>query len=61
MEERRGRRKKIWREQRSIYVGESSRSLHERAVEHARDYCKSHEDSHMLKQWVGAHKSEPST
>ena len=36
-------------------VGESSRSLRERAKEHHRDYAKKGEDSHMLKHWAGAH------
>ena len=42
----------------SIYVGESSRTLHERSVEHHRDYSKNKEDSHMRKHWEEAHKSD---
>ena len=43
----------------SIYVGESSTCLQERALEHQKDYKKGHEDSHMLKHWVGAHRDQP--
>ena len=39
----------------SIYVGESSRSLHERSKEHHADYRKNQEDSHMSKHWSEAH------
>ena len=43
------------RDEPSIYVGEGSTSLQERALEHQKDYKKGHEDSNMLKHWVGAH------
>jgi hypothetical protein len=39
----------------SIYVGESARSLKERAGEHQRDYDSMKDDSHMLKHWTAAH------
>ena len=42
----------------SIYVGESSRSLQERSLEHHNDYLKKQEDSHMLKHWGESHKEE---
>ena len=38
-----------------IYVGESSRSLHERAKEHVADRDNLKEDSHMVKHWVCDH------
>ena len=38
-----------------IYVGESSRSLRERAKENHRDYAKKEEDSQILKHWARAH------
>ena len=40
-------------------AGESSRSLQERAVEHARYYRKSNEECDMLKDWARAHRGEP--
>ena len=39
----------------SIYVGETSRSLMERAREHHADYRKNKEDSHMTKHWANSH------
>ena len=39
----------------SIYVGETSRSLMERAREHHDDYKKTKEDSHMTKHWANSH------
>ena len=41
----------------SIYVGESSRTLHERSSEHFRDYRKNAEESHMIKHWSTHHKN----
>ena len=46
------------RELPSIYVGETSRPLKERAGEHVSDYNKGAEDSHMLKHWSLSHKNE---
>ena len=43
------------RELPSIYVGETSRGLMERAGDHHRDYNKNKDDSHMVKCWVAAH------
>ena len=37
------------------YVGESSRSLHERSKEHNRDYAKNSDDSHMYKHFTNTH------
>ena len=34
-----------------IYVGESARSIYERASEHKRDAEDNSEDSHMVKHW----------
>ena len=42
----------------SIYVGESGRSLYERAGEHWRDYRSGAEDSHILKHWTNHHQSQ---
>ena len=42
----------------SIYVGESSRSLHERAGDHWRDCRNKLEDSHMFKHWMTAHHDD---
>jgi hypothetical protein len=40
------------------YVGESSKSLKERAKEHHADFSARHEDSHMLKTWTGSHQGQ---
>ena len=42
----------------SIYVGESGRSLHERAKNHWDDFASRKEDSHILKHWVNHHSSQ---
>ena len=42
----------------SIYVGESGRSLHERAHKHWRDFEARQTDSHILKHWLVHHKGE---
>ena len=39
----------------SIYVGETSRSIFERAAEHWKDARGQHEDSHMYKHWAIHH------
>ena len=39
----------------SIYVGESGRSLHERAKEHWSDFESRSGDSHILKHWLNHH------
>ena len=41
---------------RGIYVGESSRSIYERAREHVADREKQHEDSHQVKHWLTSHE-----
>ena len=38
-----------------IYIGESSRSLHERSLEHLRDARKFSKKSHIAKHWMLAH------
>ena len=38
-----------------VYVGESSRSIHERALEHNGDYQGQKDDSHMMKHWLTSH------
>ena len=40
-----------------IYVGESSRSLHERAFEHVQDAKSFSAKSHIVKHWMMAHPS----
>ena len=42
-----------------IYVGESSRSLHERALEHVRDAQSFSAKSHIVKHWMNSHPSLP--
>jgi hypothetical protein len=39
----------------TIYLGESSRSLHERSVEHHRDADAFSNKLHMIKHWVMSH------
>ena len=43
-----------------IYIGESSRSIHERAVEHVRDAKTFSTKSHIVKHWMTSHPSLPS-
>ena len=38
-----------------VYVGESRRSLYERAGEHIADARSMNEDSHMVKHWATSH------
>ena len=42
-----------------VYIGESSRSLHERAVEHVRDAGAFSAKSHIIKHWMTSHPSLP--
>ena len=39
-----------------IYVGESSRSIYERAKEHQADRNKNSEESHQIKHWLTSHE-----
>ena len=39
-------------------MGETARSLHERAKEHRRDAEKQSEDSHMIKHWRTDHQDQ---
>ena len=48
------KRKESTRRQ-GVHVGESSRSLHERAKEHWAAYAAKAEDSYILKHWVNHH------
>ena len=41
----------------SVYIGETSRSVYERAREHWDDFRKGDEDSHILKHWAIHHAS----
>ena len=43
-----------------IYIGESSRSIHERVVEHVRDAKTFSTKSHIVKHWMTSHPSLPS-
>ena len=42
-----------------IYVGESSRSIHERALEHVKDAQSFSIKSHIVKHWMTSHPSLP--
>ena len=50
-----GKEKKDRKDERGVYIGESSRSMHERAKEHVADRVSMQEDSHMLKHWLCDH------
>ena len=39
-----------------IYIGESSRSIHERSLEHVKDAEKFSHKSHIIKHWLRDHK-----
>ena len=39
-----------------IYVGESARSMYERACEHQADRVSMKEDSHVIKHWLSSHQ-----
>ena len=41
---------------RGMYVGESSRSIYERAGEHETDMKKRSEESHQVKHWLSSHE-----
>jgi hypothetical protein len=47
-------------EDEGIYIGESSRYLHERALEHVRDAQAFSAKSHITKYWMNSHPSLPS-
>ena len=47
---------KALKDGRGIYVGESSRSLYERAKEHEADRQARSEDSHQIKHWLTEHQ-----
>ena len=38
-----------------VYIGETSRSLHERAVEHVRDAESFYPKAHIVKHWMSSH------
>ena len=42
----------------SLYIGETARTGHERGLEHRRDYGKETEDSHMTKHWLVEHPGQ---
>ena len=48
-----------FRKQPGVYVGESSRSIYERAGEHHRDAQGQKEDSHIFKHWKTSHPELP--
>ena len=39
-----------------VYIGESSRSLYERALEHVTEGAKFSEKSHIVKHWMEMHQ-----
>ena len=43
-------------DRKGVYVGESARSIHERAAEHWSDCTSRKEDSHMIKHWLTSHQ-----
>ena len=44
-----------FKEQKGVYVGESARSIFERAREHRQDAADGSEDSHIIKHWKVSH------
>ena len=46
---------KMFKEQQGVYVGESARSIFERAKEHHHDALEKSEESHMVKHWRISH------
>ena len=46
---------KMFKEQQGVYVGESARSIFERAKEHHHDALEKSEESHMVKHWTISH------
>ena len=42
----------------SVYVGETARSIQERAKEHWEAFKRGDKDSHVLKHWVVHHESK---
>ena len=42
-----------------MYIGESSRSLHERSLEHVKDAKSFSKKSHFVKQWMSVHPEHP--
>jgi hypothetical protein len=47
---------KVLADGKGIYVGETSRSMYERAKEHEADKMKKSEDSHQIKHWLTEHQ-----
>ena len=41
-----------------LYIGETSRSVYERALEHSRDFNEMKKDSHMIKHYFDKHEEE---
>ena len=42
-----------------VYIGESSRSLHERSLEHIKDAMSFSKKSHIVKHWMSFHPEHP--
>ena len=55
LEDKKVMKKKKMSEIRGVYVGESGRSIYERAGEHWADKHKLSEDSHMIKHLADSH------
>ena len=53
VETKKGRKK--MNDVKGVYVGESARSMYERAQEHWADRMSQKEDSHMVKHWLDKH------
>ena len=51
---------RVYTPREGIYIGESSHSLHECAVEHVRDAQSFSVKSHIVKHWMNSHPSLPS-
>ena len=47
---------KVLADGKGIYVGETSRSMYERAKEHEADRMKKSEDSHQINHWLSEHQ-----
>ena len=58
MEKKKGEQLEDKRDEPSIYVGETSRSLAERTTEHWKDVTNKEEESHMMKHWSMKHDME---
>ena len=49
-------KEEVEKDGKGVYVGESSRSIYERAKEHTADRVGFQEDSHQIKHWLSSHE-----